>query len=673
MDKILKDIELRAETGDPRANEVYLATLNMNQDELADYVATHDAELREILGVHYLVEKDGNPELSKEYFDLLNQGKKMQNPDPYKRQDYYGQDLKDVDYYMDKFGVAKENGEYSNDMRSAFTNKDNPAYFGNYDRDMLANLAHVEGYDGDVDRLLEQIGRVGNEYQRERSARGYDANNDITLAWFGDLAEEFVLPRVREAKLAGRPWSWEDVGGDLTELGLTFIPGVGIAKGAKVVARLPKGARIATNVGLGAVETGAAPIGSQLYDMAAYDENDPRGQWNTERVAAQFAGAAGAKGMIKSGAGFLKNAAELREGNRAGGQMFKGALDYIEDIGNNPEVNIARRGAILEQRADMAANPKYAADGSFVSSEQMKTGYFGDPDDIVNYTDFNIRKAEAEKFAQSQKARTNYEKAMNEQKQAEYAAQKVEADANVLEAKRQAALLKKQQADEKVALAKQELITARDAGDDIVQLSDGRFVYKDTPGLTQGQDWQVGFGSGMTKPAEKEILVLRNFDEPVTEGSMTVGNTVIKEAPRDKVVRKSIANSGDDDMEKIATGRAKYATARDAVANAGFNAAAREGLVGQGIGMDDKRQAALWNRTMMKLCPLVAESNLSPKGKQAMVEAIMNVMTYGLDELPEEIYKKNPMAYKAIAQKLGSDDWSHWSDNKVPDYPTTSY
>lgn len=670
MDKILKDIELRAETGDPRANEVYLATLNMNQQELADYVATHDAELRDILGVRYLVEKDGNPELSKEYFELLNQGKQMQNPDPYKRQDFYGQDLKDVDYYMDKFGVSKQNGEYTNDMRSAFTNKDNPAYFGNYDRDMLANLAHVEGYEGDVDRLLEQIGRAGSEYQRGRKARGYDENNDITLAWFGDLAQEIALPRVREAKLAGRKWTWKDVGGDLAELGLTFLPGVGLAQGAKIIATLPQKARIATNIAGGAFETMAAPLGSQFYDMAAYDKDDPRGQWNSERVAAQLAGTVGAKAMIKSGAGFMKNAAELREGNKAGGHMFKDALDYVEDIGNNPEVNIARRGAALEQRADMATNPKYASDGSFVSTAQMKSGYFGDPDDIINYQNFSIRSNEAQKFANSKKARANYEKAINDQKMAEYEAQTIEANANVLDAKRQAALLKKQQADQKLADAKQALIDARDAGPEIVQLSDGRFVYANNPGLTEGKNWLAGGYSDMVKPAEKEITVLRNFDEPVAEGSTVVGKTTVKEAPRDKVVRKAISNSQDEDLEKIINGGAKFATARDAIANFGFNAAAREGLVGQGIGMDEKRQAALWNQQLSKLRPLVMSQ--STKGKRDMVEAIMNAMNYGLDNLPDEIYTKNPTAYKAIAKQLGASDWKHSSETKVPDYPTTS-
>jgi hypothetical protein len=53
-----------------------------------------------------------------------------------------------------------------------------------------------------------------------------------------------------------------------------------------------------------------------------------------------------------------------------------------------------------------------------------------------------------------------------------------------------------------------------------------------------------------------------------------------------------------------------------------------------------------------------------------MVDAIMNVMTYG-EDLPEEMYKQNRNAYDAIAQRLGIS--YNNSFKEVADYPTTSY
>ena len=51
----------------------------------------------------------------------------------------------------------------------------------------------------------------------------------------------------------------------------------------------------------------------------------------------------------------------------------------------------------------------------------------------------------------------------------------------------------------------------------------------------------------------------------------------------------------------------------------------------------------------------------------------MDVMSYGLDNIPEDKFAKRPEVYHAIAAKLGYPEWKHWSETKIPDYPTTSY
>ena len=50
----------------------------------------------------------------------------------------------------------------------------------------------------------------------------------------------------------------------------------------------------------------------------------------------------------------------------------------------------------------------------------------------------------------------------------------------------------------------------------------------------------------------------------------------------------------------------------------------------------------------------------------------MNVMTYGLDGIPTEIYMRDSNLYKAIAGLLGATKWEHASEYSVPEVPTNS-
>ena len=104
--------------------------------------------------------------------------------------------------------------------------------------------------------------------------------------------------------------------------------------------------------------------------------------------------------------------------------------------------------------------------------------------------------------------------------------------------------------------------------------------------------------------------------------------------------------------------------------NAAFNALAREGIVGNVDSLNEKRDRALWNRQLMKMRPFVLDKSISLDERKRRQDAVMNVMTYGLEGLPEELYRKEPDFYRAIAGQLGVNGWKHWSERGAR--PTTS-
>lgn len=679
MEKILTAIENHADDG-PRAADIYFETANMDKRELAEYVATHKDELRELLGVRDLADKDGSPELTKEFWDMVKLGNSIQNPDPYQRHDYYGEDLKSVDSYMEDFGVQKEGGEYSDDMRAAFTNKDNPGYFGNFDRDMVTDLALREGltYDEYIDRMK----RSTDEWQRGNQARGYDADNGITWRWFTDLGQEIAFPRIREKKLAGLPATWEDYLGDIAEAGLNFVPGVGILNKltGKVVAKLPETLGFISRLGIEGLESAAVPLGSQALDVALYSDDDPRGQWDWQRVGTQYGGAVGAKGAIKMLGRTAKDAASLRSG-KAGEQKVRNAMEVIEDIGYDARNSIEKRGLAQQRMAELSKDANYMDFNgrTFMSPEQNKTGLFLGPEEGKAYMDFVIKKNEAERLAKSQGART----ALAEQQRAYNNELKRigEGSEKITDPNKKVKYIEDRlnEAEDKYDLTKpyNEFQVLNRSDKDIVQLPDGRFAYAEggvIGGLDGSPKWQTNF-MGQPDELPPKVIVLKQFDDPVSPKTETykVGKVKqeVTEAPRDIVVRKEL--NKDKDFSSVASGRARWNKPVNTATNFAFNAAAREGIVGQGLDLDEKRQAALYNQMLTKLRPVVAESGKTPEGKRRAVDAVMNVLTYGLDNLPEEMYKKDKATYKAIAKQLGSADWSHWSDHKVPDQPTTSY
>lgn len=697
MDKIIERLKQMALAGDNAADDVFMAVDGMNQNELADYVAQHDKELRKLLRVNYLVEKDSDTDLAKSYFDLLNKGREQASPDKAKKQGFYGEELRDVPYFMEKFGISKEGGKYSTKAQADFVNA-----IDKLDDIELANLAWAEGYEGDAERMRDDIRRAGMMLQQNLAREGFDpttGGRDIGRTVVGGVAG-LVAPRVHEANLAGQDPELKDYVGDVVEGGLNFVPG--FAAGSKAVRAgskvLPKVLdNVASKVGASALESAAVPLGSQAYDYAVYDKEDPRGKWDWGRVGAQYGGAIGAKGALKLMGRQGKDVLE-QQGKAAAEGPAHSFMEAVENIGDNAKENIARRQLALERKAELARQADYNSQ-HFLTAKQNESGYFATADDLADAEDFAIRKAEAERFANTQKARKEFDtKALSSAQDTETtpegnvtirykdgSSELLSIDPSVIPQGEDAidnAIVRAYKAKYPGRAKKQYELAEKlsDYGDypEIVQLPDGRFVKMETIQTVDGVPtlYQETFGDNAIK--SPNITLLANNTEVTGKAMPTIplknaegeqiGSKTQK--PRDYTVRRAL--NSDPDFAAVASGRAARQPFVNTATNALFNAGAREGIVGEGLDLDSKRVNALWNKQLSQLRPLVT-GDQPVEQKRQMVDAIMNVMTYGLDNLPDGMFKANPNAYRAIARQLGSSDWKHSSEVGVPDYPTTSY
>ena len=691
MDKILEALELvaieRSNKYRDLANQMVMDLDGADEQQVAEYIALHDADMREVLGVTDLARKDANPELAKEYYKLLKRGQAMQDPDTGSRKDYYNEDLRNIDHFMELMGVKKENGEYSNDMRSAFTNPESPEYYGKISRDDLQLAALQDGYEN-ADELLSAMGQAGALYQRDRKARGYNPDNSTdAVAWVADLAQEIALPRVREARLAGREWTKEDLFGDMAELGLNFVPGVGlVSKAGKVVARIPNQyvGKAVNGILMGA-ENAAVPVGTQLIDMGLYGDDDPRGQWSTSRVAAQMGGITGGR-MALTGMGQAgKHLLAAREGESAAREAARGFSDFVKSIGEKTDDVIARRQAMLDRKAELARqrqNVRLPGDRDISTAKSAST------DDLIAADNYRILNEEAKRIANSENERKAYRASVARQ---EARQRELETptflrdengnvvadywhDGNIAQADLGYVGNALKEYDRQLADAYR---AANEKGArEIVQLPDGRFVYADrvkADDIDFGQDYV--FPKTKTSSAEftyEPANMPHGYAEPgvvITEGG------ALKPVDRNVAVMKELEKPENQVIaRKLNPWRTEgLEIARDYTANLGADVASREGLVGKALDMDEKRQNALWNSYMMKLRPLVGDADVSTEEKKRRVNAIMNVLTYGLDNIPDETFLANKDIYHAIAGLLGAPSWRHSSESGDEPSPTTSF
>jgi len=774
MDKILEALELVATERSNRyrdlANQMVMDLDGATEKEVAAYIALHDSDMRKVLGVTDLASREGNPELANKYFELRKRGMAQINPDPYVRRDVDNEEIKNIDYYLEKLGVPKKGGEYTDDIRSKYTNPENAEYVGKWNTDEINTYALADGQDPRF--WKSDMERAARDYQQNNQARGYDANNHVSLgSWLLDAAQELGAPRAREARIMGKDLEARDVLGDLAEIGLNFVPGVGIvSKTGRVVARLPKALQYGARGVAGTVDYGAVPVGTQLYDMAAYgsDSTDPRGKWSTARVGSQAGGIAGTKFLLKgAGLGLGTKFASGVEGEAGAKGLRENVGGYIKDIGYKTDDAIAARQAELNYMAEQA---KKRANVSLPGQPGISGTQYS-PDDIINAENFQILTDEAKRLKRTMPARKafNEEQAKAEQwyegwknSEREFGKtveetykieldqynQALEAMALEREAKKNAGtwtdaderrfndlttwrdesvarvkmaryMQKSDQivtpgplvGDGKYATQEQAAIGKQYSPDNfktaltnfsdlnqkgttpIVQLADGRFVKLSS---VSDDGTKLNYGAQYTVPMpENSKGAVFQYADP-DESSMLTSFIEQPQIDEFKAKIKPVAEpwkkygyQGYVDRDQAVEAaiktdpllRRKYEgkwnsqaaeTARDFVANTGSNMAAREGLVNNVVGyvdpakqkMDEKRANALWNRQMNELRTKIIDKANSPKQRREYFDGIMDVLTYGLDSIPEDKFRLNPELYHAIADSLGAKEWKHWTEGE---------
>lgn len=592
------------------ASDLYEASKNMSDDELAIFVADHDDKLRSVLGISPYFPED----FRAEYNNLYTQGKEAFYDDGVKLRG--AGKSKSLDDFMKAFRLFGENSGYSKRDISSFTNPESPYYWGRRSEDDKLNAAASLGYTN-IEDMERDLNQLAVDQQHTAAIEGYNPDGTINVGgWLISAGEGLVLPRVKEAQLARREVTAKDVVGDLTELGLNFVPGVGFFnKSGKLVARM---------AGAG-IESLAVPLGTNIYDVVFYggDEFNPRGDTDPirfmQRVGAQASGVAAGKGLLMAGGSMAKNFAETRSGGAAGDAAKRSTKMFVDDLGTKTDALIAKRQAMLDRKAELAKNAQYL-NGSSMSKQSIKNDYVIDntkiPDDIINAQDYEIR--------------SNFARAMEAERRA---------NKNV---------------------APSDFEVSRP----VAQLEDGRFVYADQSLLDGTQKWTPE-GSGVEYPKPKYQVI--SYKTGGRDGVPLSENLPVKP------VYASVTNGSSPELAKLAQNTGFLSTnakevLRDAGAHAAGNIAVREGILGQVADMDEKREIALWNKGVRKYRNLVNQKNVSPELKKRYLNAFINLKTYGLDSLPSEIYNLDPEVYDNAVKMMGIEGWPH----KVPDQPTTS-
>lgn len=691
MTKWQEQLKKRALNGDQEADDILWETRDMDDAQLAQYLAQNDEKVRSVLKMKYLADKDGDPALTKEYYEMLNKGIMAGQGEG--RFDPNGNKLKTVDDYMQLMGVRPRDGGYTDDERAAFTNPESQSYFGKIPQDKLQLAAISQGFDN-PEFLLEDMRRVGDMWQRGNQIEGYGPNNEIQpLDWALSALKGFTLPRVKEAQKEGREVTWQDISGDMVELGLNFVPGVGVVSSSgRIVAKLPKGiANVVAKVP-GPIKTGAAygtdvfavPFGSQAYDVAVNQGRDvPRSDFDLERMGAQAALMGVGKSAAKQGIRAGKDIMEGSRGARAGGAEFREGKEFFENIGEKTDDLIARRQAMLDRKADLARqrkNVQLEGDVDIPSGDAT-------PDDLINADNYRILKEEAERIAKSQPEReaarvydAGYEAMITNIANNPRGVYVFAGDLPAVSPSER--LMKNYLAtgSRERGMADYTYRKANEAGaQPIVQLPDGRFMYaqrieKDNVpvDIKSGEaftpeEYRVQF------PDAEYTFSLPKETKP-TEFKYNSGGRKHKNfIDRNQAAREQILKDPLLSRKLDGAGNYRSEVARDVAASVLFTGAAHNELFGQLGGLEKQRADAWWNNQMRRLSKFTSGQNFSPKQRRDNFEAIMDVMSYGLDNIPEDKFRKRPEVYRAIAKELGAPDWKHFSENAVPDYPTTSY
>lgn len=380
-----------------------------------------------------------------------------------------------------------------------------------------------------------------------------------------------------------------------------------------------------------------------------------------------------------------KHLLAAREGESAAREAARGFSDFVKSIGEKTDDVIARRQAMLDRKAELARqrqNVRLPGDRDISTAKSAST------DDLIAADNYRILNEEAKRIANSENERKAYRASVARQ---EARQRELETptflrdengnvvadywhDGNIAQADLGYVGNALKEYDRQLADAYR---AANEKGArEIVQLPDGRFVYADrvkADDIDFGQDYV--FPKTKTSSAEftyEPANMPHGYAEPgvvITEGG------ALKPVDRNVAVMKELEKPENQVIaRKLNPWRTEgLEIARDYTANLGADVASREGLVGKALDMDEKRQNALWNSYMMKLRPLVGDADVSTEEKKRRVNAIMNVLTYGLDNIPDETFLANKDIYHAIAGLLGAPSWRHSSESGDEPSPTTSF
>lgn len=616
MKEVYERLRNLARNGNNDAAELALQIEGLNDNEFALWLVENDRQVRNLLGFDYDIKRNKEEDRAflKGYSDVLVKGKKIFNGKD--RYDVSGNKINTLDHYMEAFGIA----DINDDKRSAFSNPNNENYWAKKSEQDKALAAINLGYKNAAE-MESDIKRAGDDYQRRNQIEGYDADNNINVIdWSISALKGFATPRIKEAQLAGKDVSWQDVVGDLAELGISFVPGVGlVSKSGKVISKLPVAKTISkTNIGdkaLSAVTmTGdqfAMPFISQAIDAGLLYRNDPnnyRSELDFSRAAAQGLAGAMAKGAFVSlgTSGGAKDLVETRMGNEAGGASYSKLQKDFESIGENTEDLIAARQKALERRAERAnkrSNVTLQNDADFAVGGASF-------DDLLNAENYRILNNETNRLANSNKARQAY-------RQEKYDGTKSKKKYNYPQVNEQGA-------------------------EEIILLPDGRLI-----SASLVVDGKIKFPNA-------------NYDVPLPEGSKKLEFVYDgAENSRNRILEEKIKQ---DDLlsRKLYAPSVKAFKAKEIAKNTigafGLNAAAREGVESQMYeDLKQSRETAIWNRNVKKLRPLVANPKLSPDERKRNAAAVMDVMTYGTNPRRIPNYKQNKALYDTIIKTLESN------------------
>lgn len=457
-----------------------------------------------------------------------------------------------------------------------------------------------------------------------------------------------------------------------------------------------------------------------------------RSEFSPKEVAGQVGGIIGAKSAIKGGAGMAKNFLETRYGNKAGGQGFRNFLGIVENVNEKTDDLIARRQAVLDRKAELAKQTKnvslpgdkdiptgsskvsdigaaenfrilnqeaerlaksekareayrdaIAKDRAFERFDEMEAGVYEPLEKIGQIIPDNfpvnpentigIRLGNGVQLAVPKGidqdvldgALNRYRFKMDELER--FKSTRAGRDANTA------------MADESYSPEKaiRDYMTANESTPyrgHLVLLPDGNIAREEWyKGAINGEHRIQYPGADYEVKFTEKPKPLRYQYEKLNDPEL---NYNIKPLPdelsRNVVVRDKILQ--DDLLQRKLNPLTNrwVERGRDVVANDIFNAMAREGvgIASNAMDLRGKRERARWNSMLGKLRELTAKPEIPIEERRRNADAIMNVMQYGLDGLPVELYSADPETYRKIANNLGVSNWKHFSEREIQ--PTNS-